>query len=342
MKLLGKKKKQLTKESILELIDSYSIYRYYYGDFKMNQVHVNHLRGETNPSMIIGNKFGEITHKDMGAYSWRGNCFSLVQQIHGNCSFYEALKIIDRDFNLGISFNKTSTTKIITWKTPEISVIKPPPIIQFTSRNPTNAELAYWNSYTLSLDDLKKENVYFPKSIYRNKEKLPLGDLLTFIYYYPDIQKIKIYRPFAEKRTKSTPAFQWKWDNSGIPFDYCEGLQDVDTCKFSYLTKSKKDKMVLRKILATNCVVDVQAEDPSCINDETVNHLKANSEIQITLFDNDKKGKESSQWLTDTHQFKHCNVPDKYNAEGITDFADLCRDYGPERVIQHFKQKELI
>lgn len=342
MKLNGRKKQELTKETILSLISDYDIVRYYFGDFKMNQVHVNHLRGESNPSMIIGNKFGEITFKDMGDYKWRGNCFNLVQLIH-TCDFNTALKIIDRDFNLGISFNKDiKAKKVITWSAPEKSIIKPPPIIQFSHRKPTNAEISYWNSYTLSLDDLKKENIYFPKSLYRNKEKLPLGDLLTFIYYYPDINKVKIYRPNAPKRTKNTPAFQWKWDNSGIPFDYCEGLENINNCKFSYLTKSKKDKMVLKKVLGVNCVVDVQAEDPSCINDNTIYHLKNHSEIQVTIFDNDQKGKESSQWLTDNHQFKHCNVPDKYNIEGITDFADLCKNYGPEKVIQHFKHKQLL
>lgn len=341
MKLNGRKKQELTKETMLSLVKDYDIYRYYFGEFKMNQVHVNHLRGEKTPSLIIGNKFGEITHKDMGNYYWRGNCFSLVQQIYG-CDFYTALKHIDNDLNLGISFSKVKNVNKITWKTPKnIEIPKPSPIIQFTYRKPTNQELDYWNNYHLSLDDLKKENVYFPKSIYRNKVKLPLGDLLTFIYFYPDINKVKIYRPFAPKRIKETPAFQWKWDNSGIPFDYCEGLENIQNCNISLLTKSKKDKMVLKKLI-TSCVADVQAEDPSCINDVTINHLKKHSNTQVTVFDNDKKGKESSQWLTDTHNFKHCNVPDNYNAEGITDFADLCKNYGPERVIQHFKNKQLI
>jgi hypothetical protein len=60
-------------------------------------------------------EFGEITFKDMGDYKWRGNCFNLVELIYV-CYYNSALRIIDKDFNLGISFNKDITAKkVINW-----------------------------------------------------------------------------------------------------------------------------------------------------------------------------------------------------------------------------------
>jgi len=62
MAIQGKTRKELTKENVFKLISSYDIYRFYFGDFKLNTSVKNHFRGENNKSFIIGNKFGEITH----------------------------------------------------------------------------------------------------------------------------------------------------------------------------------------------------------------------------------------------------------------------------------------
>jgi hypothetical protein len=340
MAVKGKKKAELTKEGILERCSPYDIYRRFFGDFTINEVTCNHLRGENNPSLIIGNKYGELRHKDMGSNYWKGTCFDLVMQIY-SCDFPTALRIIDKELNLGIQQAKIDNFNPITWSEPKEAVIKPPPIIQFTTRKPTKEELQYWEGYGLTLEDLKKENIYFPKTIYRNKERLP-NKIMTFCYYYPDIQKVKIYRPLAPKREKNTPSYLYKWDNSGIPFDYVDNLKSIKNCKYAFLGKSKKCRMVLQKVLGISCIADVQAEDPSCISESTLQHFKSNSEHQVTLFDSDQKGKESSMWLTEHYGFKHCNVPDKYLKEGIKDFSDLFRKYGENPIIEHFRQKKFI
>lgn len=340
MPITGKKKVELSKDTILERCSSYDIYRHFFGPFEINEVTCNHLRSENTPSMIIGNKYGELTHFDFGSTVYRGTCFDLVMQKYA-CDFNTALKIIDKELNLGISQQKVDNLEVIKWQQPKESIIKPPPTIQITTRKPNKEELGYWEQYGITLDDLKRENIYFPKTIYRNKKKIP-NTLLTFCYFYPEINKIKIYRPLAPKREKNTPPWLWKWDNSGIPFDYCEGLNNIKNCKYAFLTKSKKDRILLSKVLNINCIADVQAENPSCISETTLNHFKANSEHQVTIFDADPPGKESSLWLTKEYGFKHCNVPDKYLKEGIKDFSDLYKVYGKEPIIEHFKEKKLI
>lgn len=336
----GKKKDDLTIANILSKISTYDIYRYYQGPFKLNQVMVNKHRGERDPSLIIGNKVSDqLTHKDFGDISWRGNCFSFVQQIF-RCDLSMALSIINRDFNLGLGGVKVlDLPTIITWKTPEI-IVKQSPLIQIVTKKFTKEGWDYWKCYHQGEEDIKAENIYMAKEIWRNKSKIPMGDLLTFCYYYPTLDKWKIYRPHAPKRDKNTPINMWKWDTN-VPFDWVEDYNKVLNADLGVLAKSKKDKMVLRKALGIQTIASVQAEDPACLNDSVIKAFST-CKRKVVVSDNDKKGKEFSWWLTKQHGFKHCNVPDKYRDEKCTDFADLSCIYDLEKVTQHFKNKNFI
>jgi len=341
----GRQISKLRTEEILKRISSYDIYRFYNGPFKVNQVCVNRHRGEKDPSLIIGNKVSNnLTHKDLGDYSWRGDCFHFVQQIF-RCDFTTALKKIDQDFGLGLGTGQIVEIKpsVITWETPEFE-LKRPPIFQIVYYSTMSQRgLDYWAKYGQTQEDLTREKIYMPKEIWRNKRRLPLGDLLTFVYFYEEIGCWKIYRPFAPKKTDKTPMNQWKWD-SNVPFDFVDNLKAITPdCKRVYMTKSKKDRMVLMKALQTDCMADVQAEDPACIPEVVVGQFEKVPNRWI-ISDNDKKGKEFSWWLTKKHGFKHANVPDKYLTEGpkCTDFADLCYHYGMETVVEYFKKKKII
>lgn len=341
----GRQKSKLTKENILSMITTYDIYRFYQGPFKVNQPCVNRHRGEKDPSLIIGNKISQnLTHKDLGDYSWRGDAFHFVEQVH-HCDFATALYLIDRDFNLGLGEGKIIEIKpsVITWEKP-IMELKRPPIFQIIYYSKMSKRcLDYWAKFGQGEDDLKREHIYQPKEIWRNKRKLPLGELLTFCYFYPEIESWKIYRPFAPKKGLKTLMNLWKWD-SNVPFDFVDHIGSITAdCEKMVLAKSKKDRMVLMKALQTDCIADVQAEDPASLDDSTLDLMKQIPD-RIIVSDNDKKGKEFSWWLTKNHGFKHANVPDKYLTEGpkCTDFADLCYHYGMETVVNHFKSKGLL
>lgn len=341
----GKQKGKLSKEEILKKISTYDIYRFYQGPFEVNKICVNHHRGEKDPSLIIGNKISaNLTHKDLGDYTWRGDAFHFVEQIH-HCDYSTALAIIDRDFGLGLGSGKIITVKpnVITWEKPEIEMKKPPIFqIVYYSRM-SKRYLDYWAKFEQGEEDLKRERIYQPKEIWRNKKKMWLGDLMTFCYQYPDIDGWKIYRPFAPKKTLKTPMNEWKWD-SNVPFDYVDNIIAITPdCQRVMMAKSKKDRMVLMKALGTDCIADVQAEDPAAISDEVLaKFLQVQNRYVVS--DNDKKGKEFSWWLTKNHEFKHVNVPDKYLTDDpkCTDFADLCYHYGMETVVNHFKNKGIL
>ena len=166
----GKRKTELTREEILKRISAFDIYRKFFGDFKINEVTYNHLRGEKDgtPSFIIGNRYGELLHHDFSrGKEWSGDCFQLVEQAY-NCSFNEALKIIDREFCLGISSGTLGEEykKITsTYEQPEESG-KRYALIQMSTRKFTNEELGYWNEYYQDISDLKRENVYSIKEMF--------------------------------------------------------------------------------------------------------------------------------------------------------------------------------
>ncbi len=326
----------ITKEELLSIVDPFDVYLRYFGRFQPNVPICNHLRGERDPSFIIGTKSGAWRHWDFGDGYWRGDCIDLVQQIY-RIGFTEAIEKIDSDFRLGLGDGTTIIPHLATEKS--LSEHSGPPFFQVIIRPFKPIELEYWNSYHLDGKDLAEADIYAPHKIWRNRRRLTLVDM-TFCYYYEDLETWKLYRPLQEDNKKIV--YKRKWDTGQIPFDYCDGLNDMKECTFAYLTKSRKDRMVLRKALGTDCVSDVQAEDPHCISDNTINIFKERSEIQVTVFDNDNKGKLSSQWLTNEHGFRHCNVPDGHREQGITDFADLARAEGLEAVFNHFNLKGLV
>jgi len=334
----GKSRIVLNKESILRKITPYDIYRYYQGPFTLNHVINNKFRGEKTPSLIIGNKVRTtLSHKDFGDSKWKGDCFDFVQQIH-NCNYDNALKIIDRDFNLGMVSQSVSHKQIITWKNP-ITLVKPPPLFNVVPRKMTKDEWNYWGCYHQGEEDIKREYIYVPAEIWRNKRKMYLGNLMTFCYYFPSIDRWKLYRPFAPPRDNDSPPCMWKWDTN-VPFDYVEDLENVRDADLGVLGKSKKDRMVLRKALELNTIANVQAEDAACMSKESLDVFDT-CKRKLAVTDNDKKGKEFSWWLTDNFGYRHCNVPDKEKL--CTDFADMSCVYKSLDVVkQHFKRKRFI
>lgn len=332
----------ITKKDIFDIITPYDIYQYYVGGFVPNRVMNNPFRSDKSASFIIGTKPGFWSHFDFADSKWRGDSLGLVEQIH-DCNYNEALEIIDRDFKLGLTGDRKKVVKSekVKWDQPEEEHIFTPPILQIVTRKFNKEELKYWSEYYTSEDELKANAIYAVSKVYRNRRLLGASDYMTFGYWYEELKSWKLYRPHAPKRTKETPPRNYKWDST-VVYNYCDGLDNLQQCKYAYLTKSRKDRIILSRILGTKCIADVQAEHPHCISKETIDRFKENSEYQIAIFDNDEQGKRSSWWLTNEYGFKHANVPDIYSIHGITDFADLCKKYGDKFVHDYFISKHLI
>lgn len=331
----GKRKTKLTPESILDKISEYDIFRFYMPtqDWKVNKVTYSPFRHENNPSFVIGNKRGFITFIDFADTNKRGNCFDFVKVLYNLSTFDDVLKLVDKDFGLGIWTGKaTEEYKKITsaYKQPELE--KRYSVIQVTTRKFTKSELDYWNLYHQDIQDLRDNNVYAIKNVYLNKSKFPINSTdLTFGYLYEG-QYWKIYRPFADKKSK--------WVPNNVPITTMDGKLDIINCDVAFINKSKKDYMVIKKVFPCSCAV--QNEGIGCFSHENVEYLKANSDIQILSFDSDVTGVANSQQITKLFDFGYCNVPRKYLTEGIKDWADLAKAHGLQAIEDYLKTKNLM
>lgn len=334
MPIQGRRKKELTMDSILEKISDFDIYYYYMPnkDWGLNQVTFSPFRQESNPSFIIGNKRGYISHIDFGDTSKRGDCFAFVKQLFPFNLFTldDVLRKIDTDFKLGISSGiDTGEYKKITGEYKQPEVTKRNSLIQVISRKFTKEELAYWNEYHQDIEDLRKNNVYSIKKLFLNKKLFYLKETdLRFGYFYDGYWKI--YRPFNQKKEK--------WMPNNVPITALDGAENIKNCKTAFINKSKKDKMVVEKVFP--CSIGVQNEGIACFSPENVQFLKDNSESQILGFDSDDTGVKNSQQITQIFNFDYCNVPKSYKP--IKDFAELGKVHGLKEVETILKLKGIL
>jgi DNA primase len=330
----GSKRIELTPETIFQRITSYDIFRFYMPqkDWRLNHVTNSPFRRDETPSFIIGNRGGDLTFIDFGDTSKKGDCFTFLKLLYG-LDMNGVLTMIDKDFGLGLSGIHTNTQeyKIIKsdYKQPE-ELGKRYALIQVLTKPFTKEELAYWNQFHISLDELRANNVYSLKKVYLNRELFRFKDELKFGYFYDG--NWKIYRPLSDKKQK--------WIPNNVPIDTMEGKENLSPEKDAFINKSKKDYMVVRKLLGSTCAV--QNEGIGCFTEENVTFLRENSKRQILSFDSDITGVENSQQITKIFDFDYANVPRIYLNEGIKDWAELARCKGMSTVETIFKEKGLI
>jgi hypothetical protein len=315
----GIKHLALTKETILSKISAYDIFRYYMPNvnWKVNVKTNSPFAKDTHPSFLIGYKSNDLSFVDFRDTSLKGDCFTFVKLLHNLETSYDVYKKIDNDFELGIlNSNKINYNSIIkNYVQPEL-IIKNT-LIQVKVKKFTKEELNYWNEYYQDIDDLKENNIYSISKLYLNRELFCFNPLeLKFAYLYEN--KWKIYTPFASKKQK--------WLPNNVPITAMDGLHNIQNCDVAFITKSKKDYMVVKKIIPNVCAV--QNEGMGCFSKENVEYLKNNSKRQILSFDSDETGVKNSIQITKKFEFEYQNVPKIYLKENINDWAALAKEKG--------------
>lgn len=320
----GNDKVELTIENILARISPFDIFTFYMPNkWRVNEATYSPFRKENNPSFSINNRLGTLSFIDFTNTKYKGDCFTFVKMLFNLNNMDEVLKMIDRDFNLGIQ-NRTfgQEYKKITQKyeQPEVAG-KRYSLIQVSTRAFTKEELAYWNQFHQDISDLRAEHVYSIDKVYLNKRLFVLKDTeLRFGYFYDG--HWKIYRPYAAKA--------YKWVPNNTPITHLEGKKNIIGVDNAFINKSKKDYMVIKKVYPHTCAV--QNEGMACFSPENVEFLKTNSRIQTLSFDSDIPGVTSSLDVTKTYGFGYCNVPKEYLKDGIKDWGELSRIHGMKEV----------
>lgn len=330
-------KREFTEQELFEKVNPLIIYQYYYpGEFALNRPCLNPFVKDSNPSFIIGNKYGDVTHKAFNS-SHRGGAIQFVMSFY-QLEYHQAIDKILEDF--GFTGKSNKTYEEIVKGLPEIVIRKKTNnLIQIVPTKWTQEHINFFKRGGLDVADLnfpETDTIVYPLKKFRvNKGNWEtLNDEVAFGYNLKNDlgDWIKLYFPFREKRKK--------WF-SNIPFTQVHWINNIKDCDTAIITKSIKDGALLRKYI-TPCVAVVQAEDLSCFSEEFINYMNFNSKNTYISFDNDQKGVDSCKSITSATGWKYVNPPKKYLDEGITDWFDLSVKYGIEKVIDHFKNKKVI
>ena len=308
----------ITSEYVLDQVDDLLIYRYYMGNFKIGSKCKHPFRKDRDPSFAVffGQKSLKLMWKDFGTGE-SGDCFKLVSKLR-NVGYGEAIRQVACDFGL-VKGCSIVTKKQIQEAREFKEQAQQEYIIDVTPRKMTKPELAYWEQYCITKEDLKANLIYAIDKIWLNKKEMHLKGGLHFAYGFPD-GKVKIYSPLDKEN---------KWFGNCSTFTmenvYHQGFR-LD--KPIIITKSRKDRLVLAKIYSNTC---------SCQNESEGAVPKEMDEFFDTFpskycwFDSDEAGKMASKKLN-SRGYKWINVPNEYYTElGLKDPSDIVRHFGWEQ-----------
>ncbi len=215
-----------TKE--VKEIDDLDVFKFYLGEFKLEERFLSPLRKERNPSFVIfRGRDGKYRYKDFGTGE-HGDKINLVESLFG-LTHNGALRKISQDLSgvtcfLGLP-NKPRLSKETYQKITDIKI----------KRRPfSQADLEFWSSFGISKDILDKFQV-FSISHYWINDKIIYISKNQLCYAYNISGRFKIYSPHSVR----------KWITNG-DFATVQGFaQLVKKGELLVITKALKDIMLL-------------------------------------------------------------------------------------------------
>lgn len=328
------KNPKLNEEWLLSKISASSIFRLYHGDFKIGKVYPSVFRKDNDPScgFFIHKGTGALLYNDL-AKGEKCNCIQFVMKLFA-LSYYDAIYKIASDFGL-----IQNTTSIITEEWLKESEdfeneVKKEVLLQFSTKPFTKEDIAYWNQYEITTEDLERENIFSVDQLFLNKKEIfNFENELRFAYpiTMEGETKVKIYSPHSKKI---------KWLSS-IPNNWCFGLNGL---KFKsdtiFITKSRKDELVLKKIFTD--VISVQNESEQSLPEHVIEFLNQNYKHKIIVFDADPPGVNACKKFNNKG-FGYFNTPRiDYEKYSITDPSDYVKTFSLDLLKEEFKKKNLL
>jgi hypothetical protein len=304
----------ISKKDILDRISEEQIFeKYLRVKWKEKKKFKSPLREDTNPSCTFyTNRKGFKYFIDFGrGLTW--DCFQLVKEVH-HCDFYNALKIINQDFGLGLDTKYPKKTR--PWSdsflTPSYSSECPEYKLDFIPCEWSNFHILYWQQYGISKETCEAYHVVPISAILSSGKIIELNDEVAFAYT-EGLPFVKIYRPFADKRSKWRNTYP-KAHLFGL-FQIRKGIELFDCTQV--ITKSLKDVMVLREMSISAVAVSSESVYPDSIDED----LQADYlEGATVLMDNDNAGKTcAAKWAE--AGYKTIFIPEEYGAKDVSDLV---------------------
>lgn len=320
-------KPKISKELILSRFSEEQLMEYYLHLPVKKGLLRSPLRRDKQPTCsFYRNNSGTLIFKDF-ATGQHLNVFGVVQEIF-RCDYHKALRIIAND--LGIVRDKTlqknpgkindNPTKI---NDKEMSKI------QVEIQDFTDLELKWWGRFGITLDILKKFDVFSCKHVFLN------GDLCAksqqhcpiFGYYGKKYQGLELWRCYFPKRTSFRFITNW-------PSKKIQGYDQLPkTGKLLVITKSMKDVMCLYSCGISACAPN---SENLFISDTMLDELKSRFEYIVVFYDNDRPGMYNMSKIRKDHpELFYAFIPKQYGSKDISDFY---RDHGRKETLNLIKK----
>ena len=304
----------LHTETILEKISEYDIFKYYCPNFiKFNVKFCSDLRKDNTPSVSIINWNGKLLYKDFGHPEHTFDCFNYVANKFG-CTFYDALRIIDADFDLKLS-SKTSEIKFTMGylgynrKIPAFE--KKLTIIQKKKRSWDINDKNFWSKYFVDTKILRKFGVEPISHYWINGARFTCKSI-TYAYKFGN--KFKIYAPY-EKENKWTSN-----TNKNIIQGYSQLPKDGNIC---IITSSLKDVMCLFRMGIPAIALQSEMQMPE---EKMIKEIKERFKKIALFYDNDfdnpdNPGQTMANKICKKYDIlNNIIIPDDYKIKDLSDY----------------------
>jgi hypothetical protein len=205
----------LTTRNILSRISSYDIFKRYCPNFKEIGKKFSERDDDTKPSCSIDYYGGDLLYKDFGRPGSHRAISYVAFRL--NVPYIEAMKVINKDFELGLgtSFDSSTVKVKDPIRDPDLISDVPlinddPVVIKIKRKEWTTRDLAYWYSYGWSLDLLTRAKIYPISHFWLTNTRKGYKDFKVIVkpedlaysydyYFHNDIFRRKLYFPLDDK-----------------------------------------------------------------------------------------------------------------------------------------------
>lgn len=298
----------MSLRDLLDKVDDYGIFSYYLGEFKIGQLINSPLRSNDKmPSFAIFRaQNGNLLFKDHGTGEC-GNAVKFIKLYRGIQTREELerelLKIVRR-VNPTLEARTISREKLVGSYAADIGIVRQP----FTK-----IDKEYWKQFHISIDTLKKFNVFSIKYFLCNRVVRGTYKEDNPMYAYKVYDKFKIYRPLASKYTK------WR---TNLTNRHVQGLAELpqEGGNLLIITKSLKDVMCLYEM---GFYAISASSETTFIPEDIIQSLRHKWKHIVILYDRDKTGMKKSRDYSKQYKFDALFVNKRYNAKDISDAVQL-------------------
>jgi hypothetical protein len=300
---------------ILGKITEYDIFVYYCPNFKeLGKKFNSDIREDNSPTVYITPYNGKLLYKDFGNSDHTFDCFNYVKYKY-NCSFIEALRIIDCDFNLGLSANKDNikfTMGYMAYKQKKPTFNKQQVIIRKKKRLWNKDDAKFWSKYLISKKTLTSFAVEPISYFWVNNNRFTCKSIS---YAFKFKNRYKIYSPYEDKN---------KWLSNTNKADIQGYNQLPNKSERLIITSSLKDVMCLHTAGYHAIAMQSEMQMP---DEKLISELKERFNTIEILYDNDftKKsnpGQTMAKKICDLYGFKNIYLPDELESKDPSDLVN--------------------